>query len=73
MDEIQLIYCEQDNTLLNKYKQLEMILSYFKKRFFDECILALRETSVQIKKTNNHQILKTNNVVSLKEDKPRIK
>ena len=36
-------YCEQDNTLLNKYKRLKMMLSHFKKRFYDEYILALRE------------------------------
>ena len=40
-------YCEQDNALLSKYKRLKMILSHFKKRFFDEYILALRETSVR--------------------------
>ena len=32
-------YCEQDNALLSKYKRLKMILSHFKKRFFDEYIL----------------------------------
>ena len=36
-------YCKQENTLLNKYKQLKMILSHFKKRFFEEYILVLRE------------------------------
>ena len=40
-------YCEQENTLLNKYKRLKMILSHFKKRFYDEYILALREISVR--------------------------
>ena len=38
-------YFEQENTLLNKYKRFKMILSRFKKRFYDEHILALRETS----------------------------
>ena len=36
-------YCEQENTLLNKHKQLKVILSHFKKRFCDNYILALRE------------------------------
>ena len=36
-------YCEHDNALFSKYKRLKMILSHFKKRFFDEYILALRE------------------------------
>ena len=40
-------YCEQDNALLSKYKRFKMILSHFKKRFFEEYILALRETSVR--------------------------
>ena len=51
-----------------------MILSHFKKRFFDEYILALRERhQYEVKKTNNHPILKINDIVLLKEDKPRIK
>ena len=67
-------YCEQDNALLSKYKRLKMILSHFKKRFFDEYILALRERhQYEVKKTNNHPILKINDIVLLKEDKPRIK
>ena len=37
-------YCEHENTL-NKYKQLKMILRHFKKRFYDEYMLPLRETS----------------------------
>ena len=40
-------HCEQDDALLSKYKRLKMILSHFKKRFFDEYILAIRETSVR--------------------------
>ena len=40
-------YCEQDNALLSKYKRFKMILSHFKKRFFEEYILALREKSVR--------------------------
>ena len=32
-------YCEQDNTLLNKYKRLKMILSHFKKRFLTSIYL----------------------------------
>ena len=36
-------YCEQENTLLNKCKQLKMTLIHFKKRFYDKHILALRE------------------------------
>ena len=36
-------YCEQDNILLNKYKRLKMMLNHFKKRFYDQYILALRE------------------------------
>ena len=40
-------YCEQENTLLNKYKRFKMILSRFKKRFYDEHILALRQTLVR--------------------------
>ena len=40
-------HCEQDNALLSKYKRFKMILSHFKKRFFEEYILALRETSVR--------------------------
>ena len=32
-------YCEQDNTLLNKYKRLKMILSQFKKRFLTSIYL----------------------------------
>ena len=39
-------YCEQENTLLNNYKQLKMILSYFKKRFYDKNILVLRERDI---------------------------
>ena len=38
-------YFEQENTLLNKYKRLKMILSRLKKRFYDEHVIALRETS----------------------------
>ena len=67
-------YCEQENTLLNEYKQLKMILSHFKKRFYGEYILPLRERHQdEAKKTNNHSILKVKDIVSLKEDKPRIK
>ena len=40
-------YCEQENTLLNKYKRFKMILSRFKKGFYDEHILALRQTLVR--------------------------
>ena len=51
-----------------------MILSHFKKRFFDEYILALRERhQYEVKKTNNHPVLKINDIVLLKKDKPRIK
>ena len=57
-------YCEQENTLLNKYKQLKMILSHFRKRFYDKYILALREGhQYKVKKTNNHPILKINDIV----------
>ena len=67
-------YCEQDNTLLNKYKRLKMMLSHSRKRFYDEYILALRERhQYEVKKTNNHPILKINDIVLLREDKPRIK
>ena len=31
-------YCEQENTLLNKYKRLKIILSPFKKMFYDDYI-----------------------------------
>ena len=55
-------YCEHENTLLNNYKRLKMILIYFKKMFYDE-----------VKKTDNHPILKINNIVLINEDKPRIK
>ena len=49
-----------------------MILSHFKKRFYDEYILPLRERhQYEVKRTNNHPILKINNIVLLKEDKPR--
>ena len=67
-------YCEQDNALLSKYKRLKMILSHFKKRFFDEYIFALRERhQYDVKKTNNHPMLKINDIFLLKEDKPRTK
>ena len=67
-------YCEQDNTLLNKFKRLKTMLSHFKKRFYDEYILSLRERhQYEVKKTNNHPILKINDIVLLKEGKPRIK
>ena len=42
-------HCEQDNALLSKYKRLKMILSHFKKRFFDEYILAVRERDISTK------------------------
>ena len=41
--------CEQENTLLNKYKPLKMILSHFKKMFYDQYILALRDISRKLK------------------------
>ena len=67
-------YDEQENSLLNKYKRLKMILSHFKKRFYDEYILALRERhQYEIKKTNNFPVLKINDIVLIKEDKPRIR
>ena len=67
-------YCEQDNALWSKYKQLKMILSHFKNNLFDEYILALREKhQYEVKKTNNHPILKISDMVPLKEDKPRMK
>ena len=67
-------YCEQENTLLNKCKQLKMTLIHFKKRFYDKHILALRERlQYKVEKTNNHLILKITNIVLLKEDKSRIK
>ena len=61
-------YCQQDNALLSKYKRLKMILSHFKKMFFDQYI-----HQHEVKKTNNHPILKTNDIVLLKGHKPRIK
>ena len=36
-------YYEQENTLLNKCKQMKMILIHFEKRFYEKYILALRE------------------------------
>ena len=49
-------------------------LSHFKKSVYDEYILALRvRRQYDVKKTNNHPILKINDTVSLKEDQPRIK
>ena len=67
-------YFEQDNALLSKHKRLKMILSHFKKRLFDEYILALRgRHQYEVKKTNNHPILKMNDIVLIKEDKLRIK
>ena len=67
-------YCEQGNTLLNKYKRLKIILSHFKKRFNDEYIFALRERhQYDVKKSNNHPILKINSIVLINEDKHRIK
>ena len=67
-------YCGQQNTLLIKYKRLKIILSHFKKRFYDEYILALRERhQYEVKKTHNHPILKINDIVLLEKDKPRIK
>ena len=60
-------YCEKENTL-NKSKRLKMILSHFKKKFHDEYILALRERhQYKVIKTNNHLILKINDIVLLKE------
>ena len=67
-------YYEQENTLLNKCKRMKMILIHFKKRFYEKYILALRERlQYEVKKTNNHLILKITNIVLLKEDKSRIK
>ena len=55
-------------------KRLKMMLSHFKKRLYDKYILAIRERNqYEVKKTNNHPILKINGIVLLKEDKPRIK
>ena len=42
-------HCKQDNALLSKYERLKMILSHFKKRFFDEYVLALRERDISTK------------------------
>ena len=42
-------YCEQENNIFNRYKQLKMILCHFKKRFYDEYILALRERDISTK------------------------
>ena len=42
--------------------------------FYDEYIFALRERHQdEVKKTNNHPILKINNIVLINEDKLRIK
>ena len=41
-------------------------LSHFKKRFYDEYILILRERhQYEVKKANNHPILKINDIVLL--------
>ena len=61
------------NGLLNILTDL-FTLSDFKKRVYDEYILALRvRRQYDVKKTNNHPILKINDTVLLKEDQPRIK
>ena len=67
-------YCERENTLLNKCKHLKMTLIHFKKRFYEKYILALNERlQHEVKKTNNHLILKITSIISLKEDKSRNK
>ena len=51
-----------------------MILSQFKKRFYDEYIVPLKERhQYKVEKANNHLILKINDIILLKKDKPRIK
>ena len=51
-----------------------MILSHFKKRFYDEYIVPLKERhQYKVEKANNHLILKINDIILLKKDKPRIK
>ena len=51
-----------------------MTITHFKKRFYDEYILALSVRHQQeVKKTNNNPILKINDIVLLKNDKRRIK
>ena len=49
-------------------------LSHFKKKVYDEYILALRARhQYDVKKTKNHPILRINDTVLLKKDQPRIK
>ena len=51
-----------------------MTLIHFKKRFYDKYILVLNERlQHEVKKTNNHVILKITSIILLKEDKSRNK